>query len=102
MKKLFLISTITVAFLTGCVANSPSAMNSADSAIANAQAKYQKAHSQMVAWKFTKKEIEKAKKLAKTDPKKAIALANEAAYEAQTALDESAEFEKTWRAEVPK
>ncbi len=102
MKKLFLISTVTIAFLAGCASNYPSATNSVDSAIANAQAKYQKAHDEMVAWKNTKKVLEKAKKLAMSDPKKAIALANEAAYEAQTALDQSAEFEKTWRAEVPK
>ncbi len=102
MKKLILISTITVAFLAGCAMNNPYASNGVDSAIANAQAKYNKAHSQMVAWKNTKKVLEKAKKLAKSNPKKAIALANEAAYEAQTALDQSAEFEKTWRAQVPK
>ncbi len=102
MKKLLLISTITVAFLTGCAMTNPYATNSVDSAIANAQMKYNKAHKEMVAWKNTKKVLEKAKKLAKTDPKQAIALADEAAYEAQTALDQSAEFEKIWRAAVPK
>ncbi|MFK5882203.1 MAG: hypothetical protein QM482_08295 [Sulfurospirillum sp.] len=102
MKKLLLISTITVAFLAGCAMNTPSASNEADSAIANAQMKYNEAHKQEVAWKNTKKELENTKKLAKSDPKKAIVLANEVAYEAQTAMDESAEFEKTWRAEVPK
>jgi len=102
MKKLLLISTITVAFLAGCAMTNPYAANGVDSAIANAQAKYNKAHKEIVAWKNTKKVLEKAKKLAKSDPKKAIALANEAAYEADTALAQSAEFEKTWRAAVPK
>ncbi len=101
MKKLILISTITVAFLAGCAMTNPYATNSVDSAIANAQTKYNKAHSEMVAWKGTKKMLEKAKKLAKSDPKKAIALANEAAYEASTALAQSAEFDKTWRSAVP-
>ncbi len=102
MKKLLLISTITVAFFTGCAMTTPSASNNVDAAIASAQMKYNKAHQEMVAWKNTKPLLEKAKKLAKTSPKKAIALANEAAYEADTAMAESAEFEKTWRAEVPK
>ncbi len=102
MKKLLLISTITVAFLTGCAMTNPYATSAVDSAIANAQTKYNKAHEEMVAWKNTKKVLEKAKKMAKTNPKKAIALANEAAYEADTALAQSAEFEKTWRASVPK
>ncbi len=102
MKRLLLISTITVAFLAGCAMNNPSATNSVDSAIANAQAKYNKAHSEMVAWGMTKKTIKKAKALAKTNPTKAIALANEAAYEADTALAQSKEYEKTWRAQVPK
>jgi len=102
MKKLLLISTITVAFLAGCAANYPMATNNVDSAIANAQVKYNKAHSEMVAWGTTKKRIEKAKALSKSDPKKAIALANEAAYEADTALAQSAQYEKTWRASVPK
>ncbi|NOX15903.1 MAG: hypothetical protein GXP61_07765 [Epsilonproteobacteria bacterium] len=101
MKKLLLISTITVAFLAGCAMTNPYASNSADSAIANAQAKYNKAHSEMVAWKNTKKILNQAKKLAKTDPKKATALANKAAYQAQTALTQSAEFEKTWRSAMP-
>ncbi len=102
MKKLLLISAVTVAFLAGCAMTNPYASNSVDSAIANAQAKYNKAHSEMVAWKNTKKILNKAKKLAKSDPKKAISLANEAAYEAETALVQSAEFEKTWRSSMPK
>jgi flagellar basal body L-ring protein FlgH len=102
MKKLLLTSIIAVAFLSGCAMTSPSASNDVDSAIANAQMKYEKAHSEMVAWGKTKSLIKKAKKLAKTDPKKAIALANEAAYQADTALAQSEEFEKTWQAAVPK
>jgi len=102
MKKLLLISTISVAFFSGCAMNYPSASNNVDTAIASAQMKYNKAHKEMVAWGKTKSLIVKARALAKTSPKKAIALANEASYEADTALAQSARFEKTWRAEVPK
>ena len=100
MKKLFLISITTLALLSGCAMKSPS--NGVDAAIANAQMKYDKAHSEMVAWGKTKSLIVKAKKMAKKDPAKAIALANEAAYQADTALAQSEEFEKTWQAAVPK
>ncbi len=100
MKKLFLISITTLALLSGCAMKSPS--SDVDAAIANAQMKYDKAHSEMVAWGKTKSLIVKARKLAKKDPKKAIALANEAAYQADTALAQSEEFEKTWQAAVPK
>ena len=100
MKKLFLISITTLALLSGCAMKSPS--SGVDAAIANAQMKYDKAHSEMVAWGKTKSLIVKAKKMAKKDPAKAIALANEAAYQADTALAQSEEFEKTWQAAVPK
>jgi len=104
MKKLLLISTITVALFTGCAMknqNAPISSTDVAAAIASAQTKYNLAHEEMVAWGKTKSLIVKAKKLAATDPKKALALANEAAYQADTALAQSAEFEKTWRAAVP-
>ena len=76
MKKLLLTSTIAIAFLTGCAMTNPSASNDLDSVIASAQMKYNKAHKEMVAWGKTKSILEKAKKLAKTSPKKAMKLAN--------------------------
>jgi hypothetical protein len=94
MKKLILISTITVAFLAGCAGTGPSV----NQAIDNAQMKYNTAHKQGVAWQHTKSLIKKAKKAEK----EAISYANEAAYQADTALAQSKEYEKTWRAQVPK
>ena len=101
MKKLLLTSTIAIAFLSGCAMTTPSASNDLDSVIASAQMKYNKAHKEMVAWNTTKSILAKAKKLAKTSPKKAMKLAKEAEYEANTALVEAAEYDKTWQQEVP-
>jgi hypothetical protein len=102
MKKLILISTITVAFLAGCAGTSPSmssdGIGNVNQAIENAQMKYNEAHKQQVAWQHTKSLVEKAKKAAK----EAIAYANKAAYEADTAMVQAAAYEKTWRAQVPK
>jgi len=94
MKKLILISTITVAFLAGCAGTGPSV----NGAIQNAQMKYNQAHKQGVAWQHTKSLVAKAKKAAS----QAISYANKAAYEADTAMTQSAEYDKTWRAQVPK
>jgi len=101
MKKLLLTSTIAIAFLSGCAMTTPSASNDLDSVIASAQMKYNKAHKEMVAWNTTKSVLAKAKKLAKTSPKKAMKLAKEAEYEANTALEEAAEYDKTWRQAMP-
>jgi len=101
MKKLLLISTIAIAFLTGCAMTTPNASNDLDSVIASAQMKYDKAHKEMVAWGKTKSILEEAKKLAKTSPDKAMKLAKEAEYQAETALAQSAEYEKTWKQAVP-
>ncbi len=94
MKKLILISTITVAFLTGCAGTGPSV----NGAIQSAQKKYNEAHKQGVAWQHTKSLVAKAKKAAK----EAIAYANKAAYEADTAMEQSKEYDKTWRSAMPK
>jgi hypothetical protein len=59
--------------------------------------KYNTAHKQGVAWQHTKSLVTKAKKAAE----EAISYANKAAYEADTALAQSKEYEKTWRAQVP-
>jgi len=101
MKKLLLTSTIAIAFLTGCAMTNPSASNNLDSVIASAQMSYNKAHHEQVAWNTTKSVLAKAKALAKTSPAKAMRLAKEAEYEANTALAEAAEYEKTWRQTVP-
>jgi len=102
MKKLILISTITVAFLAGCAGTGPGmsngGMTNVNQAIENAQMKYNEAHKQGVAWQHTKSLVKKAKKAAK----EAISLANQAAYQADTAMAQSAEYDKTWRSQVLK
>lgn len=103
MKKLIL-SVAAAAFLfSGCAQmNSSNQGASAQELIKTAKMKYTQAHNEDVAWKETKSLIVKAEAmLKKSDDKKAIALAKEAIYQAETAMAESREYEKTWRQTVP-
>lgn len=109
MKKIFLITATLALLFSGCAQRSSEMMSEVsevDKAIASAEMKYNEAHKQKVAWQKTKSLIEKAKELAAEDDddkdKEALALANMAAYEADTAIAESLEADKTWQAAVPK
>jgi CelD/BcsL family acetyltransferase involved in cellulose biosynthesis len=106
MKKIFLITATIVLLFSGCAQKSSdmtSGMSDVNKAIASAQMKYNAVHKQHIAWGNTKSMIVKAKKLAaEGKDKEALKLANMAAYEADTAMAESLEAEKTWQAAVPK
>jgi len=103
MKKLFLITATVALLFTGCSLTGMSAPKNSAEAIAQAKVKYNMAHEQKIAWNKTKKLIAKAEKLAKEGKEKeAIAVANMAAYEADTAMAESKEFDKTWQSAVIK
>jgi uncharacterized protein YceK len=106
MKKLIL-SVAAAAFLFSGCAQMNSNMSSTQGAsaqelIKTAYVKYNQAHQEGVAWKETKSLIVDAEAmLKKSDDKKAIALANKAIYQADTAMAESREYDKTWRQTVP-
>jgi len=107
MKKVLLSLTLAATFLlTGCATKSGDAasgnMKDVNEVIKTAQMKYDKVHADGIAWQKTKAKIKKAKEFAaKGEDAKAIALANEAIYEADQATIQSAEAEKTWRNAVP-
>ncbi len=102
--KTMLISTAAAAtlLLSGCagpssVADVPS--ENVYEAIKKAEVKYDKLGEEgVIPWKKTKGIIAKSKEHLK----EAVRLAKEAQYEADTALAESKEYEKTWRNAVPK
>lgn len=107
MKKVFLLITIAMTFLfTGCAGingySSSSEITNVAEAISTAEAKYAVVHKEGIAWQKTKSRITKAKELAKQGKdKEALALANEAIYEADQAAMQSKEADKTWRNAVP-
>lgn len=105
MKKLLLLATTTLFLFSGCAQKGPDAtsgMDDVSKAISLAEAKYNVVHKQEIAFQNTKSIIENAKKmLAEGKNKEALALANMAIYEADTALEESQEAEKTWRLAMP-
>lgn len=106
MKKLLLSVTAAAFLFSGCAT-----MNSyvssdknptATELIKTAQMKYNQAHKEGVAWQKTKSLIVEAETMVKkSQEKKAIALANEAIYQADTAMAESREYDKTWQQTVP-
>ncbi len=104
MKKLFLITATIVLLFSGCAQKSATmSYKTSAEAISAATMKYNEAHKQKIAWSKTKSMIKKAKKLAADGKEKeAIEMANWAAYEADTAMAESKEFDKTWQAAVIK
>ncbi|MDA7847984.1 hypothetical protein N8972_00650 [Sulfurospirillum sp.] len=101
MKKVLLSITVASTLLfTGCAhmgGYGSSEMKSVDEVIKTAEVKYADVHEQGIAWQKTKAKITKAKKLVA----EANALATEAIYEADQALMQSEEAEKTWRTAVP-
>lgn len=107
MKKVLLSITVAATFLlTGCgnmySSNTSAEITDVKQAIKTAQMKYDKVHADGIAWQKTKAKVTKAKELAaKGEDAKALALANEAIYEADQATMQSEEAEKTWRSAVP-
>jgi len=107
MKKVLLyIAVVTTFLFTGCTGmngyGSSSEITDVTKVISTAEAKYAVVHKQGIAWQKTKKKISKAKELAKQGKdKEALAFANEAIYEADQAMIQSKEADKTWRLAVP-
>jgi len=108
MKKIVLIiGTLTMLFLCGCTTTPDAPMEvsqkSADKAIATAEARYDEAKKAGIAWRKTHEFIAKAKVMSKEAKyQEAIDLANRAKLESDIALQESAEYDKTWQAVVVK
>jgi len=104
MKKIFLgIGVIAMVLLSTANASSEVSQQSADTAIATAEARYGEAVHANVAWRKTHEFIAKAKVMSKEAKyQEAIDLANRAKLEADLALQESAEYDKTWQAVVVK
>jgi len=105
-KALLYIAVVTTFLFTGCAGmngyGASSEITDVKQAISTAEAKYAEVHKQGIAWQKTKAKITKAKEFAaKGEDAKALAQANEAIYEADQAMIQSEEAEKTWRAAVP-
>jgi argininosuccinate lyase len=101
MKKIFLItSTMAMLLLSGCTTTGPKttadiSQKGAEVAIATAEARYNEAKKEGIAWRKTHEIIAKAKEMAKESKfKEAIALAETAKLESDTAIQESSEYQK--------
>lgn len=71
-------------------------------ALADAEAKYEEAKKQKVAWRYTHKRIADAKNaMSKGEYDKALKLAQEAYYESDQAIIQSQEAELTWKNATP-
>lgn len=105
LKTVLLSTSAALLLLSGCAMSGPGSVKGVGEqnvyqAIEEAEQRYEDIGKVegLIPWRHTKSHIKKAKEHVR----KAVELANEAKYEADTAIAEAHEFEKTWPDAVPK